>query len=226
MAKTDSSKKPPKQCKPHGPSVQTRWAYWMQAIEPTSEAINKAFPKYHPQWVIQSQRMTIAPENFRYLRKFMLCLSVDQCAAYLRVSRYNIGKWEAGVRPIPFMAFELLRLVYESAQFRLSHPEWGGWFISRDGALVSPDIGGLCVMPDEINRIPAMLSENGRLQVEGARLRAELQVAHEENERLRELFVSQGAIEEITAMQERLTDLLARINTAKVYPFNQERKTA
>lgn len=40
-----------------GPSQKTRWAYYVQAIEPKSDAINRAFPDYHPQWVVQSQRL-------------------------------------------------------------------------------------------------------------------------------------------------------------------------
>ena len=77
------------------PSEKTRWAYFMQAIEPKSEAINKAFPGYHPQWVQLSQQLTIAPENFINLRR-AVGLSRKQCAAYLRTSLTTVARWERG----------------------------------------------------------------------------------------------------------------------------------
>lgn len=198
----------------------------MQAIEPTDPTINRAFPDYHPQWVMQSQKMTIGPENFRLLREFMLGMTTEECGAFLRVDPSTVRRWEAGTVPVPFTAFELLRLVYESVHFRLSGRDWAGWFIGTDGRLVSPDANGLEVSPQDVNAIPGLLREIGQLKAEKNELAAKLAQAQEENTRLREQYVSQGVVDEITAMQERLGDLLGRLNTAKVYPFPQPKEAA
>ncbi|MGD9786319.1 MAG: hypothetical protein AB7U30_00030 [Sulfuricellaceae bacterium] len=198
----------------------------MQAIEPTDPTINQVFPGYHPQWVMQSQKMTIGPENFRLLREWMLGMNTEECGAYLRVAPSTVRRWEAGTVPVPFTAFELLRLVYESVHFRLSGHDWAGWFIGENGRLVSPDIGGLDVSPQDVNAIPGLLREIGQLKAENAELAAKLAQAQEENTRLRGQYVSQGVVDEITDMQERLADLLGRLNTAKVYNFPQPKEAA
>ena len=207
-----------------GPSEKTQWSYWMQAIEPTSEAINKAFPRYHPQWVAQSQRLTISPANFQHWRKHVLRLNIEQCAAYLRVSRYAIWKWETGLRPVPFMAFELLRVVYETAQFRLSHPAWDGWFMTQEGGLVSPDIGSLIVKPEDINSLQTSKREIAYLRAECARFKCDLEKAQVENAQLRSQFKNGEIAQELEAMQERISGLLASIHVADVIPFPLTKK--
>ncbi len=200
------------------PSKNTRWAYFMQAIEPKSEAINKAFPDYHPQWVQMSQCLIVAPANFVSLR-MALGMSRTQCAAYLRVDCRTIRRWENGEMAISFAAFELLRLISESVQFRMSHPAWDGWFMGKDGTLNSPDIGGNGFTPELLNINFITNNQNATLRDDVARLQAELNEAHAENTKLRQLFVAQGVVDELAAMQDTINDLMARIATAKVIPF-------
>lgn len=200
------------------PGKLTQWAYFMQAIEPKSEAINKAFPGYHPQWVQQSQKMTIGPENFMLLR-LMLGMSQKQCAAFLRAGESTVRKWESGDSPVPFAEFELLRLILESVSFRTSHPEWDGWFISKDGKLVSPNGGRCGYTPDDLNMITLTIAEKSRLSSEVNKLQAAFDSAVAENTRLRQMFLSQGVVDELTAMQDRLSSLVASIATARVIPF-------
>ena len=200
------------------PSNKTQWAYWMQAIEPTSEAINKAFPDYHPQWVQLSQRCTISPESFISMRE-MLHMNREQCAAYLRVDRTCISKWEIGKTAVPFAAFELLRIIHESVHFKLSHPEWDGWFIGAHGELNSPDIGGKGFTPEQLIWSTMTRSEAALLRNDVKRLQAELDESNAENTKLRQLFVVQGVVEELAAMQDAINNLMARIATAKVIPF-------
>jgi DNA-binding transcriptional regulator YiaG len=190
----------------------------MQAIEPKSEAINKAFPEYHPQWVIASQMMTVAPENFKMMRS-MMGLNSEQCAAYLRVNTRTIWAWDSGESPVPFMAFELLRLVFESVKFKLSHPEWNGWFIGNHGELISPDIGGKGFTPAQLVWSALTKSEAALLRNENVQLKNELSEARAENTQLRQMFVSHGVVNELATMQDTINDLMARIATAKVIPF-------
>ncbi len=190
----------------------------MQAIEPTSEAINKAFPDYHPQWVQLSQLIRISPEMFTAYRE-MLHMDKEQCAAYLRVSVRNLRRWEAGAVPVPFAAIELLRVVYSSVHFKLSHPEWDGWFIGSHGELNSPDIGGKGFTPPQLVWSTMTRNEAAVLRNDVARLQSELEESITENTRLRQLFVAQGLVDELASMQDTINDLMARIATAKVIPF-------
>ncbi|MHB0985952.1 MAG: VC1465 family Xer recombination activation factor [Sulfuricella sp.] len=208
----------------HQPSEKTHWAYFMQAIEPKDEAINSAFPGYHPQWLAQSQAMTIAGENFHWMRRSM-GLTVEQCAAYLRVASSTVRRWESGRDPVTFAAFELLRVISNTVIFKVSHPRWDGWFINQhDGALVSPDVGNT-VTPEEINCIFLLHSKANRLEAENKDISQRLQAMQEENARLREMFVNQGVVDELATMQERIGALMARINTAEVLPFTKPERT-
>jgi transcriptional regulator with XRE-family HTH domain len=199
------------------PSEATRWAYWMQAIEPNSEAINEAFPGYHPLWVQRSQAKTVSPEQFKWIRRYLLGVSRKQCAAYLRVGESTIRRWECGLTPVPFMAFELLRLVYDSVTFKVSHPAWDGWFISRDGGFVSPTVGKLNFTPEQLNHVPQLMNWNANLRAEVEALKTQLDEAHAENTRLREMFVSQGVVDEIDTIKNRLGELFGQLNTARIF---------
>lgn len=209
-----------KQKNPRKPSRdKNAWAYWMQAIEPKSEELNKAFPGYHPQWVQMSQMMTIGAANFMLMR-LTLGITVEQCAAYLRVSTQTIGKWESDREPIPFAAFELMRVVIESVTFKLSHPEWTGWFIDlKNGKLVSPDEGKRSYAPDDLNMLTRAISEKSRLAGEVQRIKNELDAAVTENTRLRQMFLSQGVVDELAMMKDKLDKLMKNIGTAHIIPF-------
>lgn len=135
--------------KPH-PNEKTLWSYFMQAIEPRCEKINAAWPEYHPLWIQQSQKIRPSAEQFKYIRQYMLDINQEQCASYLRVTERQVKLWELDKSPVPFMAFELLRLVYESAQFRLSHRDWEGWYIAADGQLVCPSVGNAYFRPEDL----------------------------------------------------------------------------
>lgn len=197
---------------------KTRWAYYMQAIEPTSEEINKAFPGYHPQWVQMSQRYSISAESFKALR-LSLGLTVTQCAAYLRADKSTLHKWEKGVSPVPFAEFELLRLVLESVKFKMSHANWSGWFINELGVMHSPDIGGKGFTPEDLVWLSMTRSESAMLRNDVTKLQGQIDAAIAENTALREMFLSNGVTDEVAAVQEKINALMARINTARVIPF-------
>jgi len=200
------------------PSKKTRWAYLMQGIEPTSQAINEAFPDYHPQWVQLSQKCFVSGENFKTLRT-LLGLSIKQCSAYLRVSESGIYKWEEGKSPVSFAAFELLRLILESDSFKLSNPAWDGWFLNQHGVLHSPDIGGNGFTPDQLVWSTMTRSEAALLRNDVNKLQNQLDTAIAENTKLRQMYVAQGVVEELAAMSETIDSLMSRIATARVLPF-------
>lgn len=146
----------------------------MQAIQPTNKEINLAFPDYHPMWLIQSQNKTVSGQNFKLMREHMFQMTVEQCAAYLRVNRTTINRWEAESADIPFSAFELLRVVFESANFKMSANSWQGWFINSDGRLVSPDRGNLSFSPNDLSLIRETHQANAAYRMEIERLKSEV----------------------------------------------------
>ena len=161
--------------------------------------------------------MTIAPENFMFLR-LSLGMSVEQCAAYLRTSVRTVGRWENGTVPAPFAEFELLRMVFESVGFKLSHSEWDGWFISTEGKLVSP-FDGVAHTPDDINLMSLTHSIKAGLEIENTELKKALAEAAAENTRLRQLFLSDGVVDELYSLHGRMNDLIQQLATAHVLPF-------
>lgn len=160
------------------------------------------------------------------LRRHVLRLTVAQCAAYLRISEATIQSWEEGRESVNFAAFEALRLLSNSPEFRISHRVWDGWFINpKTGELVSPDIGKLAVTPHEINRLPALYGECDRLRFEVQNLKQQIGDATAENIRLRNLFLVNGLTDELREMQDKLAALHARIATARIHEFQPSRGT-
>lgn len=204
------------------PNKETEWSYFMQAIEPTSKEINEAFPEYHPMWVIQSQKKSVSSENFRYMREHMLKMTRKECAAYLRVTIRTIQKWELRKELIPFAMFEVLRLVYESIHFKVSHEDWQGWFIGDDGRLVSPDRGDLSFHPSElsfireVHQVKSMYErDNEKLRLENAALRHELSKLQKESQLNNLVCELENMEAKLSEMMNQFNENLASINQFK-----------
>lgn len=209
-------------------SGKSRWAYYMQAIEPRDWKINEAFPDYHPMWVIQSQEMPVTGARFKYMRETLLGMSVDECAAYLRLDRVTVYRYERDGARIPFSAFELLRVLYESPQFKMSHQSWDGWYINKDGQLVCPDVGNLTFSPNDLASVRLTHSYNRTLRHEVERLTQELKLANQRLERFEQNQIEEDILEELVELEQALTAISTRIGKSKVvslkFPKNQNAK--
>lgn len=206
------------------PNKETQWSYFMQAIEPSSPEINVAFPEYHPMWVIQSQRKTVSAVQFRFMREHMLKMTREQCAAYLRATISNVQSWETGEIDVPFIAFELLRVVFESVNFKLSNKSWKGWFIDTNGRLVSPDRGDLSFSPDELSFIRETHQVKAMYQTENNQLRKEIGPLRAEIAELRAARGNDGLLDELKAIETRLAELSARVSPNKVVHISNKTK--
>ncbi|NOT67116.1 MAG: hypothetical protein HOP04_02095 [Methylophilaceae bacterium] len=201
------------------PNQKTCWSYYMQAIEPVSKEINEAFPEYHPMWVISSQSTTVTGKHFKRIREAFLKITQEQCAAYLRIKPWHISAWENEKKPVPFIAFEILRLVYESANFRLSHQDWAGWFITDQGRLVCPDAGDLSFLSTDLPGIHWVKQLARTHELENKRMKAELQPLKEEIKALKE-FMAINELAELTndlnELEAKVGQIIGRINSSNL----------
>ena len=198
------------------PNNKTLWSYFMQSIELTNVAFYKAFPEHHPMWVIKSQAKDVDAKNFQYLRLYVLNLTQKQCAAYLRVGTQKISSWESGKTKVPFMVIELLRLLSECQDFKLSNQKWQGWFIDREGRLVSPDRGQLSFAPEELSYIREAYQAKAIYESEITRLRAELKPLNAEVVELRATLAQDSVLTELRVIEAGLAALSAKIKATNV----------
>ena len=210
--KTNVNKKPTQY-----PNNNTLMAYFMQAIEPNSEEINKAFPGYHPLWVQRSQKLSPSGTQFAHYRQNCLSMTQMQCAAYLRVSVRQIKLWELDRQSVPFMAFELLRLVHESAHFRLSHQDWAGWFISENGRLVCPERGNLSFEPMDLTMVRDVQNANRVYLSECKKAQAKVADLEEELAALKTVNYEDELLTEVSDIHLKIKVLLNRMNEARSY---------
>jgi len=207
--KTNADKKP----NPY-PDKATLWSYYMQAIEPTSEEINKMFPEYHPLWVQQSQKIKVSGERFSYYREHCLGVTQTQCAAYLRVTIRQIKLWELNKQPVPFMVFELLRLVHESVHFRLSHKDWNGWFVDTQGRLACPDRGNLSFDPLDLTMVREVQNANRVYLQQYKQLQMEIEPLKAEIAALKKVSYANVLLGELSEIEHKLASVLGKMRNA------------
>jgi hypothetical protein len=206
------------------PNQTTLWSYFMQAIEPNSTEINIAFPEYHPMWVIQSQRKTVSAMQFRLMREHLLKMTRKQCAAYLRATIRSIESWETGKVEVPFIAFELLRVVFESVNFKLSNKSWQGWFVDTNGRLVSPDRGSLSFSSDELSFIRETHQVKSMYQAENKKLRDEVEPLRAEIAELKAARGNDRLLDELKAIEARLAELSTRVTSNNIVHITNKAK--
>lgn len=97
----------------------------------------------------------------------------EQTYTYLNVDRRTYERWLSGRSRIPFMAYELLRIVV-AGQLPATGKDWHGWRF-YDGKLFSPE--GVAYAEGEIR---AILYQYALIR----ELKLQLRLAHEENARI------------------------------------------
>lgn len=210
-------------------SHRSDWAAYMNGAEPewlhskAAGSLAEAFEGHFPAWLIEAEPWRqVTAAGFQIYRRDIMGLTVAQCAAYLRVSRAMVSRWESGSSEVPFAAFEALRLQYCSAAYRLSHKHWDGWFINRKtGELVSPDIGKLAVKPAEVNSLRLLYGQLSTLQSQVEQQAKKIDAMEAENARLRDQARYRQVAAELETMQGRIGALLEGIRTAEVFHFSK-----
>jgi hypothetical protein len=201
---------------------------------------NPRWAGYRPRWMgVAEKPATVAPLAFKQLRAWTLCMSFEQCAAFLRVEAAEVERWEAGLAPIPYAAFIALRLAVDIEYLPHQVKAWADWWIVPDGEhvgmLMNRKTGAMFCEP-EINAlshtVEAANRAKDRAEKENAALHEQVVRLTTENTRLRQLFNEQGVTHELRQMQERMAALLASIGTAEIIDYapakagRQRRKAA
>lgn len=188
---------------------------------------NPRWAGYRPRWLREAEQpVTIVPLAFKQYRAYVLCMSIQQCAAFLRVKASDINKWEAGTALIPYAAYIALRLVADIEYLPHQVKAWADWWIIPDGVHVGMLMNrrtGAMYSESEIaalwitEQIDAKAKR--RAEKQNAELREQVATLTTENTRLRQLFNAQGVTQELRQMQERMAALLASIGTAEVFDY-------
>lgn len=216
-----TNKKP----RPCYPNKATLHSYMMQALEPDNAAINNAFGEFHPKWVVNSHKTKCNGETLKYWRVHLLKLTQAKMAAYLRTSTSKISKWENNITSIPFVVMELLRLVYESPDFGLSHADWAGWFINKDGRLVAPDTRDLSFHPHELTYVRETYQFMENYRRENEKLKAEIESLQNDLAQHKKTDNS-DLMDELKAIEMRLMQLNNQIsNSNNVIPLHSNPST-
>ena len=213
----------------HPASITTRseWACWMHGADPEwfwskrAQELAQAFPTGLPQWLVKATPWRSPTGNtFAMVRKHMLRIDVRQCAAYLGVTQAQVRRWEKGDDPLPFAAFEAIRLQSETTFARLSNSVWDGWYIEQaNGRFVSPDRGRLDLSPGDLNALPATLAEVSNLRFVTEKQTCRIDELEAENAALRAGQKVRAVTAELADMHERIGNLLGELQTAAVLPF-------
>lgn len=201
---------------------------------------NPRWAGYRPRWLREAEmQATVEPLAFKQLRAWTLCMSFEQCAAFLRVDASEIEQWEAGTAPIPYAAFIALRLAVNIEYLPHQVKAWADWWIIPDGEhvgmLMNRKTGAMFSEP-EINAlshtVAAANRAKDRAEKENASLHEQVARLTTENTRLRQLFNEDGVTKELRQMQERMATLLVSIGTAEIIDYapakagRQRRKAA
>lgn len=208
-------------------SKRSDWAACMNGADPEwlhsrqAKEIAQVFDGHFPAWFIESEPWRqLTGSRFKFLRTNVLGLTTEQCAAYLRVHRATICRWESDSVEIPYAPFEALRLLTLNTSQHLSHKHWDGWFINRQtGELICPDNAKLAVKPEEIKGLPGLYNRLSILMLHVAKLEEQVGCLVAENTALRRGDKSRQLAAELEAMQERIGTMLADVCTAEIIEF-------
>lgn len=199
--------------------------YPAQPFDRTINPRNRGWAGYRPRWLLEAEKtVRIDPVNFQHLRKHVHCMSLPQCAAFLRVDAGTVAKWESGLETIPYAAYLALRLVNDLQFLPHQVKEWADWRIVATGADVGMlldtrtgemfSAGEITTMRYAYAQASGILTENARLKQAIAGLQGEVQ-------RLRGLRQLDGIAGELQAVQERMRALLDGLNQGAIPNINQ-----
>jgi hypothetical protein len=187
-------------------------------------AKNPRWAGYRPRWLRESEKtVRISPAEFQHYRAHVHCMTVAQCAAFLRVDAATVAKWETGLDDIPYAAYMTLRFATELEYLPHEIKGWADFEIIGAG----PDVGklldrrtGEMVSRAEITTIRYVYASASQILTENLELKRQITALVAETKRLRGLRQMDGVSRELQAMQERMSALLDNINEGVALDIN------
>lgn len=180
-----------------------------------------------PQWYERAMQVEdLTPADFASWRKNYVQLTVEECARLFRISTGLVKRWERGTAPIPFAAWYVVHCHLQAPDVWVSRCGFSDLYVEyEDGEafLCSaewPDIryshGQLVYLSQAVSRMHSM-------EVDAQKLRARIGELEEENIGLRRMFKENAITQELQGMHQRLSSLLAQVNTADLYSLADRR---
>ncbi len=167
--------------------------------------------------------------EFRHWREYYMLLTPEQLGTLVRVSARTIRSWENGESEIPFAMWWVMHTTLQDPAYFLTRPGFHDFYIeyaNGEAVLCShkwPDIRctptNLYFNQSAINEVSALRQELKQKDQAIAELTAE-------NTRLRQMMKAGTVAAELQAMHEHIGDMLKRISTADVIPFQDARQSA
>jgi hypothetical protein len=180
-----------------------------------------------PQWYERATQIeTLTPADFVQWRKNYVQLTVDECARLFRVSVAAVKRWERGTTQIPFAVWYVMHSYLQAPDVWVSRCGFSDLYVEYDDGeafLCSaewPDIryshGQLVCLSQAVNRMHSMDCDIQKLS-------ARVRELENENTGLRQMFKENAITQELQGMHERLSSLLAQVNTADLYSLAERR---
>lgn len=164
----------------------------------------------------------ITPGDFKNWRQHFMLMSTDQLASLLRVTGRTIRGWESGKTKIPFSVWWVMHVTLQDPERFLTRPGFHDFYIDyRDGEarLCSYAYPEIRWSATDLYFNRCALNEVLDLRRTIEKQSNAYQNLEAENTRLRQLLKKKGISNELEALQEKISDLAKRLNTADVLDF-------
>lgn len=188
-------------------------------IRKSAEHVLHGLPKWY-EWAMEWHSVT--PAAFSSWRKNFLQISVDECAALLRVNARTIRNWERGANAIPFTVWYVMHCFLSRPDVWLSRDGFRDLYVDyRNGRayLSSDEYPDIRFTHEELVLYAANMAVARGTEDTNRKLQARIQELEAANTELRRMFKSNQVTKELQSMHERIAGLLESIETADVYAF-------
>jgi DNA-binding transcriptional regulator YiaG len=164
----------------------------------------------------------ITPADFKMWREHFMLMTPEQLGALVRVAGKTVRNWENGVSAIPFSMWWVMHVTMQDPEYFLTRPGFHDFYIEyTDGKahLCSHSYPDIRWTATDLYFNRCALNEVFFLRNEIEKHLEKLQELEAENTRLRQMLKADGVTAELQAMQDHIGDLMKRIHTADVMPF-------
>jgi DNA-binding XRE family transcriptional regulator len=213
------------------PNAGTIWGYPAAKFPPRAKPAGKGkdapffgMPSWY-QWAMSQQSVT--PAEFAHWRRYVVNLTLDECAALFRVNRKTIENWERGKSSVPFAVWYVMHCHIQKPAVWLSRCGFTDLYVEyHDGKayLCSAEYPDIRFTHGQLVYYAQAMGHLDSVEAESERAKARIAELVAENTDLRRMFKGHHVKTQLEAMQAQIGELLSRLHTADVYAFPAERE--